>query len=82
MGAPQPDALVRSFGTNDTILTVLYKDSSSWCPYSASVWMALEELRLPYKIKRVNLLAYGVRAHGLTPAGVDGCPSNDGIIAN
>ncbi len=58
-GPPQADTLVRRFGRNETIQTVLYKDSASWCPYCESVWMMLEEKQMPYKIKRVNLLAYG-----------------------
>lgn len=59
VGPPHPESIVRRFGSNDSILTVLYCDSALWCPYSASVLMTLEELRLPYKVKRVNLLAYG-----------------------
>lgn len=37
----------------------LYRDTAAWCPYCCKVWIMLEEKRVPYVVKKVNMNCYG-----------------------
>ena len=43
-----------------------YRDSASWCPYSQKIWMQLEEKRIPYALKRINMRCYGPKPASFT----------------
>ena len=36
-----------------------YRDTAAWCPYCEKVWLVLEEKRVPYEVKKVNMNCYG-----------------------
>uniref|UniRef100_A0A0G4I6M6 GST N-terminal domain-containing protein n=1 Tax=Chromera velia CCMP2878 TaxID=1169474 RepID=A0A0G4I6M6_9ALVE len=38
---------------------VLIRDMAAWCPYCEKVWLLLEEKKVPYVVKRVNMRCYG-----------------------
>uniref|UniRef100_A0A7S3EFU9 GST N-terminal domain-containing protein n=2 Tax=Rhodosorus marinus TaxID=101924 RepID=A0A7S3EFU9_9RHOD len=51
---------VRLFGqTEEDIQFVFYRDTSYWCPYCQRVQIYLEEKKVPYRFKKVNLKCYG-----------------------
>ena len=62
-GPPHADALVRRFeaAVEDEIRVTLYRDAAAWCPYCQKVWLLLEEKRVPYRVVKVPLDAYGYK---------------------
>ena len=38
---------------------LLYRDSAAWCPYCQLVWIALEERRVSYEVKKIDMRCYG-----------------------
>ena len=62
-GPPHADALVRRFNAaaEDDIRVTLYRDAAAWCPYCQKVWLLLEEKRIPYRVVKVPLDAYGYK---------------------
>jgi glutathione S-transferase len=61
LGPPHTDALLRLFDANDDsdIRVTFYRDRAAWCPYCQKVWLLLEEKRIPYRVKKVPMNAYG-----------------------
>jgi len=57
-GAPSPWATKRTFGDGANRVT-FYRDSASWCPYSQKCWLLLEEKRVSYDVKKINMRCYG-----------------------
>ena len=62
-GPPHADAVVRRFHATaeDEIRVTLYRDAAAWCPYCQKVWLLLEEKRVPYRVVKVPLNAYGYK---------------------
>ena len=61
-GAASPLHKVRLYDESnkeEDIRVTFYRDSASWCPYCQKVWMCLEEMKIPYKIEKVNMNCYG-----------------------
>ena len=55
-----PHATLRTFGHPESSVRVtLYRDHAAWCPYCQKVWLQLEEKRIPYKVVKINMRAYG-----------------------
>ncbi len=53
-------ANLRLFGEKEeNVRVVFYKDTASWCPYCQKCWILLEEKKIPYKVKRINMRSYG-----------------------
>lgn len=46
--------------SKNTIHVTLYRDSAAWCPYCQKVWMALEETKVPYTTKYIDMKCYGI----------------------
>ncbi|CAM9937690.1 unnamed protein product [Phaeothamnion confervicola] len=62
---------------------VLYRDSAAWCPYCFTVWLQLEEKRIPYCVKKVPLRCYGEKPlwfRQLMPSGMLPVAEIDGEI--
>nr|QFS19062.1 glutathione S-transferase 1 [Apopellia endiviifolia (species B)] len=53
------DAKERVFGLEQESEIVFYRDNSSWCPYCERVWLLLEEKKISYSIKKINMRCYG-----------------------
>ncbi len=53
-------ANLRLFGhsKNDVSVT-LYRDRHSWCPYCQKIWLWLEFMKIPYRVKKINMFCYG-----------------------
>jgi glutathione S-transferase len=62
-GPPHPAAELRLFDADDesAVRLTLYRDASAWCPYCQKVWLLLEEKRIPFKVVRLPLNAYGCK---------------------
>lgn len=60
-GPPSPAALRRTFGlSNDAEpRVILYRDHAAWCPYCHKVVLQLEEKKIPYIVKKINMRCYG-----------------------
>jgi glutathione S-transferase len=61
-GPPHTNAALRLFdsATNDEDVRVtFYRDAASWCPYCQKTWLFLEGKRIPYRVRKVPLNAYG-----------------------
>lgn len=58
-GPPSAAATLRLFDGDNEPKVVLYRDSAGWCPYCAKVWMALEERRVSYQVKKIDMRCYG-----------------------
>jgi glutathione S-transferase len=60
-GPPHTDALLRLFDAKDEsdVRVTLFRDSAAWCPYCQKVWLFLEEKKIPYRIEKVPMNAYG-----------------------
>lgn len=53
-------ANLRLFGEKEeNVRVVFYKDTASWCPYCQKCWILLEEKKIPYRVKRINMRSYG-----------------------
>ena len=62
LGPPHADASTRRFGGDESsIRATFYRDAAAWCPYCQKVWLLLEELRVPYRVEKVPLNAYGYK---------------------
>ena len=61
-GPPHVDATTRTFdGDESSIRVTFYRDAAAWCPYCQKVWLFLEEHRIPYRVEKVPLDAYGYK---------------------
>lgn len=60
-GPPHPLSLRRTFGTGPQgpVDVILYRDHAAWCPYCEKVVLQLEEKRVPYEIRKINMRCYG-----------------------
>eukprot|EP00933_Yihiella_yeosuensis_P000266 TRINITY_DN10041_c1_g1_i1.p1 TRINITY_DN10041_c1_g1~~TRINITY_DN10041_c1_g1_i1.p1 ORF type:complete len:569 (-),score=95.43 TRINITY_DN10041_c1_g1_i1:129-1811(-) len=52
---------IRLFETSEAseVRVTFYRDHAAWCPYCQKVQLALEGMRIPYRIKKVNMNCYG-----------------------
>ncbi|ANV85309.1 glutathione S-transferase [Picosynechococcus sp. PCC 7003] len=59
-GPTNAQSCLRLFGQSESDIRVtLYRDNHGWCPYCQKVWLWLEEMRIPYRIKKVTMFCYG-----------------------
>jgi len=58
-GATSPKCLRRTFGKDEEIRVHFYRDTASWCPYCETVWLLLEEKKIPYTVEKINMRCYG-----------------------
>lgn len=58
-GLPHTDAKLRLFGSTKEPRLTFYRDTAAWCPYCQKVWILLEEKKIPYKVEKINMRAYG-----------------------
>lgn len=58
-GLAHTDAKLRLFGTTEEPHITFYRDTAAWCPYCQKVWILLEEKRIPYRVEKINMRAYG-----------------------
>ncbi len=59
-GHTNPQSNLRLFGHPDNATRVtLYRDHHAWCPYCQKVWLWLEWMQIPYRIKKVTMRCYG-----------------------
>jgi glutathione S-transferase len=68
---------------NESVRVVLYRDNHAWCPYCQKVWLWLEEMRIPYQIKKVTMFCYGEKESWykkIVPSGMLPALSLDGKI--
>lgn len=55
-GPTNSQSTLRLFGkTEDQVRVTLYRDNHAWCPYCQKVWLFLEEMRIPYSVKKVTM---------------------------
>ena len=66
LGPPHTDALLRLFPKDNPnvhdekdVRVTLYRDQAGWCLYCQKVWLFLEQKRIPYKVQKIPLNAYG-----------------------
>lgn len=65
-----------------------HRDSASqaaWCPYCEKTWLALEEKRVPYTVKKINMNCYGDKPDWfwkLNPSGGIPVASIDGQVGH
>ena len=58
-GPTSPKCLKRTFGKTDEEIRVhFYRDHAGWCPYCETVWLLLEEKRIPYTVEKINMRCY------------------------
>jgi glutathione S-transferase len=52
---------LRLFDAQDEsqVRVTFYRDDAGWCPYCQKTWLLLEEKRIPYRVKKVPMNAYG-----------------------
>lgn len=58
-GSPSAAATLRLFDGDTEPRVVLYRDSAAWCPYCQKSWIALEERRVSYEVKKIDMRCYG-----------------------
>ena len=58
-GPPSAAATLRLFNGDTEPKVVLYRDSAGWCPYCQKSWIALEERRVSYQVKKIDMRCYG-----------------------
>eukprot|EP00127_Corallochytrium_limacisporum_P000501 Clim_evm3s15 gene=Clim_evmTU3s15 len=59
-GPTNSQATLRLFGQPESEVRVtLWRDNHAWCPYCERVWLQLEEMQIPYRIRKVNMRCYG-----------------------
>jgi len=59
-GATNSQATLRLFGhTEADVRVTLFRDNHGWCPYCQKIWLWLEEMQIPYRIKKVTMFCYG-----------------------
>ena len=59
-GLTNAQATLRLFGRAEADVRVtLYRDNHAWCPYCQKIWLWLEEMQIPYRIKKVTMFCYG-----------------------
>eukprot|EP00472_Partenskyella_glossopodia_P010311 CAMPEP_0197516624 /NCGR_PEP_ID=MMETSP1318-20131121/1501_1 /TAXON_ID=552666 /ORGANISM="Partenskyella glossopodia, Strain RCC365" /LENGTH=548 /DNA_ID=CAMNT_0043065497 /DNA_START=281 /DNA_END=1927 /DNA_ORIENTATION=+ len=59
-GKPHTDATLRLFGhKEEQVRVTLFRDRAAWCPYCQKVWIMLEEKKIPYRVKHINMRSYG-----------------------
>eukprot|EP00929_Paragymnodinium_shiwhaense_P065222 TRINITY_DN32717_c0_g1_i2.p1 TRINITY_DN32717_c0_g1~~TRINITY_DN32717_c0_g1_i2.p1 ORF type:complete len:488 (+),score=29.41 TRINITY_DN32717_c0_g1_i2:48-1466(+) len=57
---PSQDALRLFDGVDEKDVRVTFwRDSASWCPYCMKTQLFLEERRIPYRVRWVNMQSYG-----------------------
>jgi len=87
-GPPHTDALLRLFGTTQEPRVTYYRDAAAWCPYCQKVWILLEEKKIPFQVKKINMRSYGDKPveflrlvpNGLLPAiQLDGVAQTDSL---
>lgn len=61
-----PDATERIFEPDTAPALVLYRDNSAWCPYCERVWLQLEEKRVSYAVRKINMRCYGPKPEWFT----------------
>lgn len=60
-GPPHIDANVRLFDARNAadVRVTLFRDAAGWCPFCQTLWLLLEEKRIPFRVCKINLNAYG-----------------------
>ena len=72
-GPPHTEATLRLFdsATESDVRVTFFRDDAAWCPYCQRCWLALEEKRIPYRVRKLPLNAYGLKPSWFTKM-VDG----------
>lgn len=52
-------AKLRLFGDDNEPALTFYRDDSGWCPFCEYIWIALEEKKISYAVKKIHLTGYG-----------------------
>ena len=59
-GNTNSQSTLRLFGRSEADVRVtLFRDNHAWCPYCQKIWLWLEEMRVPYRVKKVTMFCYG-----------------------
>ena len=59
-GNTNSQSTLRLFGQSEADVRVtLFRDNHAWCPYCQKIWLWLEEMRVPYRVKKVTMFCYG-----------------------
>ena len=59
-GNTNSQSSLRLFGQSEADVRVtLFRDNHAWCPYCQKIWLWLEEMRVPYRVKKVTMFCYG-----------------------
>ena len=72
-GPPHTEATLRLFdsATESDVRVTFFRDDAAWCPYCQRCWLVLEEKRIPYRVRKLPLNAYGLKPSWFTKM-VDG----------
>ena len=83
-GPTSPKCLKRTFGKTDEEIRVhFYRDHAGWCPYCETVWLLLEEKRIPYTVEKINMRCYGDKPQSFlknVPSGMLPVVVIDGVL--